>query len=60
MPTLAEKNAAYDAVKAKITELEHTMPGMFVGYVESYLTVARVVDMVNAALVAAEGVRAKP
>ena len=55
MPTVDEKNAAFNAVKRDIVEMERTMPGMFVGYVEQYVTTARILQMVNSALNAAEG-----
>ena len=55
-----EKNAAFNAVKKdiRLTWRDHC-PGMFVGYVEQYVPTARILQMVNSALNAAEGVRAK-
>ena len=60
MPTVDEENAAYRAVKDDIVQMEQSMPGMFVGYVEQYVTTARIVQMVKSALTAAEAVRNKP
>ncbi len=59
MPSTDERNAAFDAVNHKIHQMEQTMPGMFVGYVEQYVTTARILGFVDAALEAAERVRGK-
>lgn len=58
MPTVKEKNAAFDAVKKKIDALEATMPSLIVGYAKEYLSTRVILDMIEAALVAAEKARA--
>jgi hypothetical protein len=57
MPSIDERNAAFDAVKAEIVALEQRLPGMFVGYVEKYIGTDTILGMVDAALGAAERVR---
>jgi hypothetical protein len=57
MSSIDERNAAFDAVKRKINAMEQEMPGMFIGYVEQYVTTDRILGFVDAALAAAEKVR---
>ena len=59
MPTTAERNSAFDAVKVKVTEIKNSLPGLLTGYIDKYLTTARILEMVDAALTAAENTRAK-
>ena len=57
MPTVAERNAGFDAAKLQITALEARVPYMFQGAVNQYLGADVILHMVDAVLTAAERAR---
>jgi hypothetical protein len=59
MTTINERNAAFDAVKAKVRAIIEDEAGMFASTVEGKIVDADVLVISNAALDAAAAVRAK-
>ena len=59
MTTTDERNAAFDAAKAKLTEIIEDEAGAFASTIEGKITDADVLAVSNAAVDAAAAVRAK-
>ena len=58
MTTVAERNAAFDAVKVHVFKMvTNLVPSMFQEQAKSYVTTAIILDISNAALDAAQQVR---
>ena len=58
MTTVAERNAAFDAVKVHVIKMvTNLVPSMFQEQAKSYVTTAIILDISNAALDAAQQVR---
>jgi hypothetical protein len=57
MATTDQRNAAFDAAKAKLTEIIDNEGGMFASTIEGDITSKDILAVVDAVLAAAEGVK---